>query len=751
MHIVCGKAGMLFVGLVLTAGMSGEEAQPVNRLSDEGFIRDWTVIGPFPNALSSETLPDGSTRSGYYTNYLASLGDEGEVALTPGTAINFTDDNGCERAATARNIKARGDGYVDLRKTFDTGDRVAYAFCYIEAAEAQTVLCAFGSNDSAKVWLNGEQMHRFWSPDGRGCKRWSDEFEMPLRTGRNALLVKVEDFGGYAWEFVVELYPPDAPVIQQRQRREELIAFQDCLIVPEDRWGFMFPPGDLPKLKWDNPDAVAQATGEFPLEVRWFDADLNEVTEAEKPGRYAAVLDTMTPKGIRVRRAVTFYCRPDDWRPWSGGVKANLEFDKPSPVAPSALKERRELLASWLGGSLTEWMFTDEAGASLMASLAEMEPLGRAPSPMNRPDIMTSDYHVALRRKLAGLDNESVKLKPPRRIDGTPAPVLRTGTLAEAGIKPGTVEKVRAICERWYAESQEPFTVLLARHGVIFMHEAFTGNSHAEIRLDTPMNTASLTKMLSGLMFAQFVDQGLMGIDAPIGTVLCDFPVEGDKVITFRNCFTHSTSLTGHGSWGGLQNPYLDNVIANGIGYLEPGRVYQYNGDGLNLAGKAMELVGGRPVLRLIYEHLFQPLGITDFGLNDLGGGAILTTEDIARIAQMLLNRGAYGEYRFFSPETFEALLPRPLCDFYPGLEAEEGIAIRWMRTLPWLAKEMGVEPDEAGLSQNTIGYTSASGATLQVDLDNDLVVSQARNAQGPLFEEHRFRFRQAIADGLME
>jgi len=70
---------------------------------------------------------------------------------------------------------------------------------------------------------------------------------------------------------------------------------------------------------------------------------------------------------------------------------------------------------------------------------------------------------------------------------------------------------------------------------------------------------------------------------------------------------------------------------------------------------------------------------------------------------------------------------------------------------LPWLANEMGAEPDKVGLSQNTMGYTSSSGATLQVDLDNDIVVAQARNGQGPLFEEHRYQFLKAIAEGFVD
>ena len=41
------------------------------------------------------------------------------------------------------------------------------------------------------------------------------------------------------------------------------------------------------------------------------------------------------------------------------------------------------------------------------------------------------------------------------------------------------------------------------------------------------------------------------------------FPVEEDKAITLRHCFTHSPGLDGHFEWRGVYNPCLDNIIAN--------------------------------------------------------------------------------------------------------------------------------------------------------------------------------------------
>ena len=342
----------------------------------------------------------------------------------------------------------------------------------------------------------------------------------------------------------------------------------------------------------------------------------------------------------------------------------------------------------------------------------------------------------------------------PRKIKGKRAAILRSGTPQEAGVKPDTAEKIRVVCRQWYAESKEPFVILVARHGVIIVHEAFGEGPHGPVTIDTPMWIASITKALTGLMFAQFVDQGLIGIDEPVGKFLPDFPTEGDKAITLRHCFTHTTGLEGHNRWGGVHNPWLDNVIANGLPYLKPGDALVYNGVGYDLAGKVMEVVSGKSILRLMHENFFGPLGMKNTTIDDMGGATTTTrstAEDLARIGQLLLNKGSYGELDFFSPEAFEKLLPQPLNRFYPKIKSEWGIGLVWMRQRHPKAGENDVPADKTVLSRNVIGHGAASSAILRVDLDNDLVITQTRNRAGIAYKKYVVQFLMAIEDGLVK
>ena len=115
----------------------------------------------------------------------------------------------------------------------------------------------------------------------------------------------------------------------------------------------------------------------------------------------------------------------------------------------------------------------EEDGAILLAGLSESKVLDRKATQLNWPSTLNQDYHVTLKRKLLGVENKYPQLKLPHKKNGPSTSVLRAGTLQEAGMKPDAAQKIRKVCQEWYEASKEPFTILVARHGVIVIHEAF--------------------------------------------------------------------------------------------------------------------------------------------------------------------------------------------------------------------------------------------------------------------------------------
>ena len=83
----------------------------------------------------------------------------------------------------------------------DVNDHSSYALITLESDSDQAgVEMKVGSDDSIKVWLNGEVVHT--NAINRGASDFQDTFEVDLVTGDNTLLVKVSERGG-GWSMFV--------------------------------------------------------------------------------------------------------------------------------------------------------------------------------------------------------------------------------------------------------------------------------------------------------------------------------------------------------------------------------------------------------------------------------------------------------------------------------------------------------------------------------------------------------------------
>jgi CubicO group peptidase (beta-lactamase class C family) len=737
---------VVLLSLCATYGAQAVEG-PVFALQDRGHITDWVVLGAFPNTLQTEALPDGSFQTGFYTDFLEPLGGETKAVLKPGMALDY-EGKSLEAQAVSGNIQ----GIVDLDGLFGKPDNVAaYAFCHIQADKAQEVKFLFGCDDSGKVWVNGEKVHSIEA--GRALTPGEDQFTAKIKKGLNTVLVKITDMSS-DWGFAMEVFNAAGlkKLEQEARVKAEFREFLDSKIIQEGGapGSYVFAPGKFPTLRWEKPLLTRKIMGKFDLNVRWFDADLNEVTKPEKPGRYAFYAEGTTPSGKQIRRAGTMYCGSSDWM-WSRDwPRAELEHNPVMHVDEDTWEQYSEAINDYTGLMLQSTLAREE-GAILLSYLDEMEDGNEESLRTNNPVIRNDDFHLAVKRKILGVEDKYKALAMPEEID-SPATVLNKGSAKSAGVKPGTDKALRAVCQEWFEESQEPFIVCIARHGVVILHEAFGEGPHGKVTKNTATEMASLTKLVTGVMFAQFMEQGLVDLDDPIGMYLPDFPTEGEKTITVRHLFTHTTGLEGHAEYGGLHNPWMENAIANDLDNLPVSKVHIYNGMGYDLAGRVMEMVSGKSIFRLMRENFFDPLGLEDTTLDgDLGFSTRGTAGDFAVIGQLVLNQGSYGDLRFFSPETFDKLLPKPLQQWFPEINLEWGIGFTWMREGHPDSGKDGNPNDMTVLGKKVVGHGSATSAVLRVDLDNDLVIAQTRRTAGNAYGPYLKKMLMALEDGLVD
>ncbi len=535
------------------------------------------------------------------------------------------------------------------------------------------------------------------------------------------------------------------PALLREQRR--LFQSQELITAQPNTW--LFKPGTEPRIVWRDADQVRRLGVEEPFRVRWFNSQLQEAVVPDAPGRWGAWIEGTAPSGTPLRRALTFFAPDkDSFVFFAPEVQISLPQAPASPTA-EIWREHEGELSRHATDLLRRTFLDNQLNAVVLAGLAESKPLGRPARFVDSFDVLNQDFHLALKLKVLGLEDQIRPIgKPARR--KVPATRLHEGSAVEAGMKPDAKARIDAVCRDWARDTGEPFVTLVARNGVIVTHEAF-GIDQAGDPVDTDYRcwVGSITKTVTAVLFSQFLDQGLIGLDDSVASVFPDYSADDPHVPTFRQCFTHTSGLSGHGSFGGFRNPHLENIVLNGIDVNEPNVKYAYSGMGFDLAAKAMEIVAGRSAVRLYEEQLFGPLGFGDVIITNGSSDGHFTARELAILAQWVANRGSYGDLEFISPDTFDRLLPKPLAVKQKSSVKDEGIGLHWVRHLKPGAPRNSTRPEDQLFSTRSVGHGSFSGCIFFIDLEQNLVIAQARRRSGPRRGEWSARFFQTVADAI--
>ncbi len=502
--------------------------------------------------------------------------------------------------------------------------------------------------------------------------------------------------------------------------------------LPFDFQPYCFTGAKLPVGDFGRPLQARKLLGDYTLHFRYFDAQHNEVQEAAAPGRYGAVAEIHLPDGRVSRRFRTLYRMPADVPWWKTDLHASIALPDGLGIDPAVARAQRDTINDGLKSYLALALERDREAAILFAGLSEMSAGDPPVNDYTAPMARDRQWWVTLKRKLYSYDRKYTRpLAPPRKIDGAPAAVVREGSLEEAGLTPEAVRNIDEICKAWAADSDEAFAVCIVRNGVIALHKAYGRRGGKPMTVDTPSWMASITKLIAGTLFTRFVDQGLVDPDAKVSAYLQ--PLRGRKTrrpLLVRHCYTHTSGLWGH---FGAEEHDLEEQVADWAPYLPVGYQYDYNGTGLDLGGKVLEAVSGQSLPQLYRRQLLEPLGMDNTFVTDSGGGARSTPLDMAKLGQMLLNRGAYGDRRFFDEDAFQQFLPHPLTrEIGPENDTVYGFGCSWY--------------EGEGLGEGTFGHGAASSAIFRVSPKHRLVLVMCRNYAGENYGKYETPFMAAVA-----
>ena len=295
------------------------------------------------------------------------------------------------------------------------------------------------------------------------------------------------------------------------------------------------------------------------------------------------------------------------------------------------------------------------------------------------------------------------------------------------------------------------------------------------------------------------IDQGAFGLDDPIGSVLSEFGLDGERgAVTIRRLLSHTSGLP---AWLPV---YIDATGPEG--YLEvisrtelthaPGTEVVYSDLGIILLGEAVRRVTGDDIATVAAKEVFGPLGMTatcynppaswlpriaateygnpreiemagdrapefpgwrtgmirgevhdgnaHYGLGGIAAHAGLygTAADLHRYGQMWLNRGLWEGKRLIS----EALVTEATRTQAPGR------GLGW-RVRPEAPDSLADDPSRS-LGPASFGHTGFTGTSLWLDPARDLTVVLLTNRVHPRsrdeIAEIRLAFHDAVAKAVL-
>ena len=379
---------------------------------------------------------------------------------------------------------------------------------------------------------------------------------------------------------------------------------------------------------------------------------------------------------------------------------------------------------------------------------------------------------------------------------------LRPGTPADAGLDGAPIDEALAAVAAWTEPSdtappQRPLqagaVTVMGTGGVVVASEAagwalrYADGEGTELPReqwvpateDTVWDLASVSKLFTSIVVMQQVEAGRVGLDDPVAQHLPEFAAGGKDDVTVRQLLTHTGGLPAWiPLWRGWPDPQSRFQAALTVSPVSgPGEQYLYSDLGMITLGVLAERVSGKGLEVLVREGITAPLGMADTDYNpgreqqkriaateyqavpargmvrgevhdenawSLGGvsghaGVFSTADDMAVLAQAMLNGGSYDGARVLTRAGVEAMITDENVEF------------------PGNAHGLGFELDQRwymeGLAgPRTAGHTGYTGPSLVLDFDSGSFALLLANRVHPSRSwGSNNPARRAVAQGLAE
>ena len=372
---------ILLISLLLSgcATIGGSSSRP----AEDAFIRDWLMCGPLQATEAREG--EDLVVTGHKTDFLAALVGEANAQPFEGQTFGYMG-----KTYEWKRVTTKTDS-IDLHNVFSGESQVvnagAYAYTTITSKHTKTTFLGIGSDDTVKVYVNGRLVHD--RIVRRGVSKDEDLVPINLEPGVNHLILKVMSGNG-GWGFVCRTMKRDTVARIIEKTVHEADPEYDSVFT-----GSMFPAFGL-----DLKRATAATIGPLTIIPTFYDADYNEVKNADKPGRYGAVVEYTTRAGTSFKKYCTLYKTAErlnlpDWE-WDLASKKEVTG---LGIDPKVLKKQSETVEEFAKAGLSYGMYKHRDTAVVLAGLSEMT--ADAPRTVQRTSVWARNarWWLGLKKK----------------------------------------------------------------------------------------------------------------------------------------------------------------------------------------------------------------------------------------------------------------------------------------------------------------------------------------------------------------
>ncbi len=189
-------------------------------------------------------------------------------------------------------------------------------------------------------------------------------------------------------------------------------------------------------------------------------------------------------------------------------------------------------------------------------------------------------------------------------------------------------DRIDELVRVYFEDERFNGTVLVAENGEVIYRKGW-GMANKEWSIPngpkTRFRIASMSKQFTAMMIMQLVQEGRIGLDDRLTDHIPEFRQDTGGQVTIHHLLTHTSGLPDYsdapGFWNELMRhpmspEFVIDSLSSGDFHFDPGTQYRYNNGGFYLLSLIVERITGQDFGEALQERIFQPLGMTDSGLD---------------------------------------------------------------------------------------------------------------------------------------